>query len=104
MLCALAASDGLRLPPKRTTSGIISRVMAKYQVGFDGRWQETFADRNQAIQWAREVAETGRVVDVVLKHRFLPFRTFVTAFPESEYAARKAARSVPWTGTGGIYS
>lgn len=68
--------------------------MAKYEVGFDGRWQETFDDRDQAIQWAREVAETGRVVDVVLKRHFLP-RKFVTAFPESECAARKAAWSVP---------
>lgn len=39
--------------------------MAKYVVGFDGRWQETFDDREQAIRWAQEVAETGRVVDVV---------------------------------------
>lgn len=77
--------------------------MAKYEVGFDGRWQETFDDRDQAIQWAREVSETGRVVDVVLKHRILPFRTFVTAFPESEYYARKAAWMTPWTGSGGVY-
>lgn len=78
--------------------------MARYEVGFDGRWQDTFEDRNQAIQWAREVAETGRVVDVVMKPRFLPFRKFVTAFPDSEYAARKAAWSTPWIGTGGVYS
>lgn len=77
--------------------------MARYEVGFDGRWQETFGDRDQAIQWGREVAETGRIVDVVMKYRFLPFRKFVTAFPESEHAARKAAWSTPWTGTGGIY-
>lgn len=28
--------------------------MAKYEVGFDGRWQETFDDRELAIQWARK--------------------------------------------------
>lgn len=78
-------------------------AMAKYEVGFDGGWQETFDDRDLAIQWAQEVAETGRTVDVVLKHRFLPFRTFVTAFPESEQAARKAAWSSPWIGSGGVY-
>lgn len=78
--------------------------MAKYEVGFDGRWQETFDDRDQAIQWAQEVAETGRVVDVILKYRLLPFRKFVTAFPESEYAARKAAWSVPWSGIGGGFA
>jgi hypothetical protein len=66
--------------------------MAKYEVGFDGRWQETFDDRSEAIEWAQEVAETGRVVDVVLKRRFLP-RKFLTAFPESKRAAREAA----WT-------
>lgn len=68
--------------------------MAKYDVGFDGRWQETFEDRDQAIEWAQEVAKTGRVVDVVIKRRFLP-RKFVTAFPESQRAVREAAWSVP---------
>jgi hypothetical protein len=74
--------------------------MAKYEVGFDGGWQEEFNDRDEAIQWAKEVAETGRVVDVVLKRRLLP-RQFVTAFPESERAAREAAWSVQWV-SGGI--
>jgi hypothetical protein len=78
------------------------RYMAKYEVGFDGRWQETFDDLDQAITWAREVAETGRTVDVILKRRFLGFRKFVTAFPDSEYAARKAAWSMPWFGGGGV--
>jgi hypothetical protein len=73
--------------------------MAKYEVGFDGHWQETFDDRGEAVQWARKVAETGRVVDVVLKRRLLP-RKFVTAIPESERAAREAAWSVPWTDAG----
>jgi hypothetical protein len=70
--------------------------MARYIVGFDGRWQETFEDRGEAIQWAEEVAETGRVVDVVLKRRFLP-RKLLTAFPESERAAREAAWLIPST-------
>lgn len=77
--------------------------MARYEVGFDGRWQETFDDLDEAVAWAQEVAETGRTVDVILKRRFLGFRTFVTAFPESEYAARKAAWSTPWIGSGGVY-
>ena len=68
--------------------------MAKYEVGFDGRWQQSFDDRDHAIGWAQEVAERGLVVDVVLKRRFLP-RKFVTAFPESERAAREAAWTVP---------
>jgi hypothetical protein len=76
--------------------------MAKYQVGFDGRWQETFDEPDQAIQWAQEVAETGRVVDVVLKRWLFP-RRFLTAFPESERAARKAAYATPWTHGGALY-
>ena len=68
--------------------------MAKYEVGFDGRWRETFNDRDQAIQWAQEVSKTGRVVDVVLKRRFLP-RKLLTAFPEPERSAREAAWSLP---------
>jgi hypothetical protein len=74
-------------------------AMAKYEICFDGRGQERFDDREQAILWAKEVAETGRVVDVVLRRRFLP-RKLLTAFPESERAAREAAWSVPWTGGG----
>jgi hypothetical protein len=77
--------------------------LVQYEVGFDGRWQETFGDRDQAIEWAREVAETGRTVDVIFKRRFLGFRTFVTAFPESEYAVRKAAWSIPYFGGGGVF-
>lgn len=76
--------------------------MVKYEVGFDGRWQETFDDLDQAIIWAKEVADTGRTVDVILKWRVLPFRKFVTAFPESEYATRKAAWSTIFLDNGGI--
>jgi len=68
--------------------------MARYEVGFDGKWQEAFDDRDDAIQWAREVADTGRVVDVVLKRR-LWFRKLVAVFPESERKAREAARAMP---------
>lgn len=68
--------------------------MAKYEVGFDGAWQETFDDRDEAVQWAQNVSETGRIVDVVVKRRGLP-RKFLTAFPESERAAREAAWTVP---------
>lgn len=77
--------------------------MARYEVGFDGSWQETFDDLDEAITWAKEVAETGRTVDVIRTRRFLRFRTFVTAFPESEYAVRKAAWSTPWIGNGGVF-
>lgn len=59
--------------------------MATYLVGFDGEWQERFRDRDEAIEWGREVAATGRTVEVVVR-RF-GFCSFLTAFPESERAA-----------------
>jgi hypothetical protein len=65
-----------------------------YEVRFDGRMQETFDDRNLAVQWAAEVAGTGRIVDVVMRHRLLPPK-LLTAFPESERAARDAAWERP---------
>lgn len=63
--------------------------MGKWYVAFDGRWQESFHDCDEAVEWAREVAETGRTVDVARRH-FLVGRKFVTAFPESKRALREA--------------
>jgi hypothetical protein len=62
--------------------------MATFTVGFDGRWQETFDNEGEAVTWAREVADTGRTVEV-MKRRF-GFCKFLTAFPESERAALRA--------------
>jgi hypothetical protein len=42
--------------------------MSKWYVGFDRRWQESFDDFDEAVEWAREVAETGRTVDVAKRH------------------------------------
>lgn len=63
--------------------------MGKWYVAFDGRWQESFGDYDEAIEWAREVAETGRTVDVA-KRYFWIGRKFVTAFPESMRGLREA--------------
>lgn len=63
--------------------------MGKWYVGFDRRWQESFHDFDEAVEWAREVAETGRTVDVARRH-FLIGKRFVTAFPESEREIREA--------------
>jgi hypothetical protein len=38
--------------------------MATYIVGFDGKWQEKFDDREDAVDWAQDVAATGRTVEV----------------------------------------
>lgn len=76
------------------SSALTFCTMAKYKVGFDGHWQETFDDCDAAIQWAKEVADTGRVVDVVMK-RFLRPPKLTAVFPESEKKIREAARAEP---------
>lgn len=75
--------------------------MAKWHVGFDRRWQESFHDFDQAVEWAREVAETGRTVDVA-QRRLLLGRKLVAVFPESERAQREALWSASaFLGLGG---
>jgi hypothetical protein len=72
-------------------SGVGSNIlsaMARYSVGFDNRWQESFDDLDDAVAWAREVAATGRTVEVI--SRRFGFARFVTGFPESEREALKA--------------
>ena len=73
--------------------------MATFIVGFDGKWQEKFDDRDDAVAWAEEVAATGRTVEVV-RRRFGVYK-FVTGSPESEREALKAHRGVPYVGGGG---
>jgi len=72
--------------------------MGKWYVGFDGRWQESFSDHDEAIEWAQEVAETGRTVDVAQRHLFFGKR-FVTAFPASQRELREAV----WKAGSGMY-
>lgn len=36
-----------------------------YKVCFDGNWQGAFDDLDDALDWARKVADTGRLVHVV---------------------------------------
>lgn len=74
--------------------------MAKYIVGFDGKWQERFDDPDEAIEWAEEVAGTGRTVEVVVR-RF-GFHSFLTGFPESERDALAARWKIPWSSGGGF--
>jgi hypothetical protein len=38
--------------------------MSRYRVCFDGKWQGSFRDREEALDWARAVGETGRIVHV----------------------------------------
>lgn len=85
--------------------------MAKWHVSFDGRWQESFHDLDQAVEWAKEVAETGRTVDVAQRKYFFG-RKLVAVFPESARAEREALWSAagfvglasgPWIGSGGDF-
>lgn len=80
--------------------------MATFIVGFDGKWQEKFNDRGEAVAWAEEVAATGRTVEVI-RRRF-GFCSFLTGFPDSERAALKARWRRPvglmiGVSAGGVY-
>lgn len=78
--------------------------MGKWYVSFDGKWQGSFQDLDEAAEWAREVAATGRTVDVA-QRRLLRGWKLVEVFPESERAGREAAWAawtIPWLG-GGAY-
>ena len=39
--------------------------MAVFRVSFDGKWQEDFDNLRDAVEWAEEVSETGRMTWVV---------------------------------------
>ena len=58
--------------------------MGKYAVCFDGEWQGKFRSRDEALEWARDVAETGRVV-CVAKPRLIRNAKLVAVFPEDRY-------------------
>lgn len=73
--------------------------VAKFILGYGGKWQEEFDDREAAIARAEAVAVDGVTVEVV-KKRF-GLHSFATGFPESERKALKARwRTLPW-GDGG---
>ena len=55
--------------------------MDRYAVCFDGKWQGRFAELEDALQWGREVAETGRLVWVV-KRRIILLSRLLAVFPE----------------------
>jgi hypothetical protein len=77
--------------------------MGKWYVGFDRRWQESFDDFDEAVEWAKEVAETGRTVDVAQRYFWIG-KKFVTAFPESMRGLREAywkAGAGMWISDGG---
>jgi hypothetical protein len=64
--------------------------MAKFMVSFDGKWQEDFDALDQAIEWADEVAATGRMVWVV-ERRFLRRDRLRATFPKERREIAEAA-------------
>ena len=57
----------------------------RYRVCFDGKWQERFDDLDEALDWAREVAGTGRLVQVVEQRVVRPMK-LLKVFPEDRTA------------------
>ncbi|MGC1801991.1 MAG: hypothetical protein WA701_16530 [Solirubrobacterales bacterium] len=64
--------------------------MAKFLVGFDGKWHEKFDSLDEAVEWAQEVSETGREVWVAERSWFGRGR-LRAVFPEER---RKMAEAV----------
>jgi hypothetical protein len=55
---------------------------ARFRVAVDGRWQEDFETLTEALEWAREVSQTGRLTYVIEWRGFLRGHRFRAAFPE----------------------
>ena len=68
--------------------------MKQYEVYFAGKLQESFDYRDQADEWALEVAETGRVVDVAVKYHLLP-PVLINVFPEEARKSRAGTWGLP---------
>lgn len=62
--------------------------MPTFRVAFGGKWQGKFDDLADAVDWAKEVSETGRMTWVV-EHRMARLRSRLRAvFPESDVRKR----------------
>ena len=57
--------------------------MSRYRVCFEGKWQESFRDLQDALDWGRAVGDTGRMVHVV-KSRLLLNLKLIAVFPEAQ--------------------
>jgi hypothetical protein len=85
--------------------------VSTYRVSFDGKWQEDFDDVGSALDWAREVSETGRIVHVASYSgglmRWIASPKLVAVFPESKaeegrqlWKTRAYGHGVPLGGMG----
>jgi hypothetical protein len=76
--------------------------MGRYRVCFDGKWQGDFDDEAETLGWAREVADTGRLVFVARSRFFLP--QLIAVFPEERAEEGRwlwKARDRGWVGPTG---
>jgi hypothetical protein len=72
--------------------------MARYQLSFDGRWQRSFRRESEALEWARLVSETGRLVHVV--RRGIVWDKLIAVFPEHQIEEGKRLWKVRHAGSG----
>ena len=75
-------------------------LMSRCRVCFDGKWQETFYDEDEAITWAKEVGDTGRLAYVVKSSFPLPAK-LVAVFPEERRELGEMMWSLRAGGAGG---
>lgn len=73
----------------------------RFRVAFDGRWQASFQQLDDAIKYAREASKTGTMTWVV-QGRFLGMLPkFVAGFPEDRQEEVEKAWHAS-KGTGGV--
>jgi len=74
-------AEGRPLPlwPIKIETRHYAPSLTQWDVRFDGRWREWFYDLDEAVERAREVAETGRKVEVA-RRRFPVGRKLVEVF------------------------
>ena len=63
-----------------TIAGVGARFRPRYRVAFDGKWREDFDDEGEAVAWAKEVGDTGRITFVVWWRPL--HRELIAIFPE----------------------
>jgi hypothetical protein len=78
--------------------------VSTYRVAFDGKWQGKFDDRKDALQWAREVGETGRMTHVVAFPnplvRLMLGPRLLAVFPDDQVEKGKWLWKIRWTQAG----
>lgn len=74
-----AAGRPLPWWPVRVEARHFASPFTQWEVRSEGRWRGSFHDREEAVEWAREVAEPGKRVEVV-RRRFLLPRKLIEVF------------------------